>query len=175
LKYESDGGPGLADLASVLKGSVQAEKDLTMLLKTQLLFWLLAAPDGHAKNFSLRIFPQGRYALTPLYDVMSIWPVEGKGANQFPLAKVKLAMAVWGKNRHYHVKDIQRRHFNATAAKWFNRADAEQVIEEVLERIPTAVDNMASKLPPYFPARVAQSIFDGLRTSAALLGRMPKV
>ena len=49
LKYESDGGPGLSDIAGVLKGSAQAEKDLTTLLTTQLLFWMLAAPDGHAK------------------------------------------------------------------------------------------------------------------------------
>ncbi len=117
LKYESDGGPGLSDLASVLAGSVHAEEDLSTLLKSQLLFWMLAAPDGHAKNFSIRVLPQGRYCLTPLYDVMSIWPVEGAGPNQFSHFRAKMAMALLGKNRHYHFKDIQRRHFNSTAAR----------------------------------------------------------
>jgi serine/threonine-protein kinase HipA len=173
LKYESDGGPGLRDLASVLHGSVHAEKDLCALLKAQLLFWMLAAPDGHAKNFSIRVLPQGRYCLTPLYDVMSIWPVEGSGPNQFSRFEAKMAMALLGKNKHYHFKDIQRRHFNSTAAKCFRRNNAEHLIEEVLERTPIAIENMAHKLPAGFPVRIAESILDGLRGSAALLERMP--
>lgn len=174
LKYESDGGPGLADLAGVLSGSVQAEQDLATLLKSQVLFWMLAAPDGHAKNFSIRLLPQGRYSLTPLYDVMSIWPVEGNNASQFSHYKAKLAMALLGKNKHYHFKDVQRRHFNSTASKCFQRPDAEDLIEQVLERTTTAIDNVAKKLPKGFPEKVAESIFQGLRKSAEQLDRMPK-
>lgn len=174
LKYESDGGPGLADLAGVLSGSVQAEQDLATLLKAQVLFWMLAAPDGHAKNFSIRLLPQGRYSLTPLYDVMSIWPVEGNSASQFSHYKAKLAMALLGKNKHYYFKDVQRRHFNSTAAKCFQRTDAEDLIEQVLERTTTAINNVAKKLPKGFPEKVAESIFQGLRKSAEQLDRMPK-
>jgi serine/threonine-protein kinase HipA len=174
LKYESDGGPGLADLAGVLKGSIQAEKDLTTLLTTQLLFWMLAAPDGHAKNFSLRVLPQGRYQLTPLYDVMSIWPVEGNGPNQFSMFKTKMAMAILGKNKHYLFKDIQRRHFNNMAPRCFDRIDAEEVIVRVLEAAPRAIEAMGSRLPDGFPDWIAASVFKGLRQSAELLERMPK-
>ena len=173
LKYESDGGPGLADLAGVLSGSVQPEQDLATLLKAQLLFWMLAAPDGHAKNFSLRVLPQGRYALTPLYDVMSIWPVQGKGANQYSRFKTKMAMALVGKGKHYVVNDIQRRHFNAIAARYFHRSDAEDLITQVLERTPGAIDRVAARLPAGFPQAVAQALFTGLRQSAAALQRMP--
>jgi serine/threonine-protein kinase HipA len=174
LKYEADGGPGVADLATVLQGSTQAEKDLTTLLTTQLLFWMLGAPDGHAKNFSIRILPQGRYALTPLYDVMSIWPVEGNGPNQFSMFKAKMAMAVLGKNKHYHFKDIQRRHFNHMAAKCFSRKDAEAVLESVLEQVPNVIDTVGQLLPTGFPELVAQSIFTGLQRSAERLKTMPK-
>jgi serine/threonine-protein kinase HipA len=174
LKYESDGGPGLADLAGVLKGSIQAEKDLTTLLTTQLLFWMLAAPDGHAKNFSLRVLPQGRYQLTPLYDVMSIWPVEGNGPNQFSMFKTKMAMAILSKNKHYLFKDIQRRHFNNMAPRCFDRIDAEEVIVRVLEAAPRAIEAMGSRLPDGFPDWIAASVFKGLRQSAELLERMPK-
>jgi serine/threonine-protein kinase HipA len=174
LKYESDGGPGLADLAGVLSSSVHAQQDLSTLLKTQILFWLLAAPDGHAKNFSIRVLPQGRYALTPLYDVMSIWPVEGKAVNQFSRLEAKLAMALLGKNKHYHWRDIQRRHFNSTAARCFQRTDAEDLIEQVLARTPAAIDKVTSKLPKGFPEKVAESIFNGLRQAAHKLERMPK-
>ena len=174
LKYESDGGPGLADLAGVLKGSIQAEKDLTTLLTTQLLFWILAAPDGHAKNFSIRVLPQGRYQLTPLYDVMSIWPVEGNGPNQFSMFKTKMAMAILGKNKHYLFKDIQRRHFNSMAARCFDRVDAEDVIGRVLEAVPRAIEATGSRLPEVFQDWIAESVFKGLRQSAELLERMPK-
>ena len=164
LKYESDGGPGLSALAGVLKGSVQAEKYLTTLLTTQLLFWMLAAPDGHAKNFSIQVLPQGRCQLTPLYDVMSIWPVEGNGPKQFSIFKAKLAMAVLGKNKHYLFKDTQRRHFNNMAGKYFDRADAEDVIGRVLEATPIAIESMFSKLPKGFPNWIADSIFNGLES-----------
>lgn len=174
LKYESDGGPGLADVAGVLKGSIQGEHDLTTLLTTQLLFWMLAAPDGHAKNFSIRVLPQGRYHLTQLYDVMSIWPVEGNGPNQFSMFKAKMAMAVLGKNKHYLFKDIQRRHFNSMAGKYFDRVDAEDVIGRVLAATPKAIEAMGSKLPQGFPDWIAESVFKGLRRSAELLERMPK-
>lgn len=86
---------------------------------------MLAAPDGHAKNFRIRVLPQGRYQLTPLYDVISIWPIEGNGQNQFSLFMATLAMAILGKNKHYHFKDIQRRHFNNMVARCFDRVDAE--------------------------------------------------
>ena len=169
LKYEADGGPGMADIARVLAGSVNAEANLKNFIKTQLLFWMLAAPDGHAKNFSLRILPRGRYTLTPIYDVMSIWPVEGNGANQFSWYKAKLAMALQGKNRHYSFKDIQRRHFNATATKFFQRESAEDVIKEVLEDLEKAITAVAARLPIGYPERIAISVFEGLRRTAKIL------
>jgi serine/threonine-protein kinase HipA len=173
LKYESDGGPGLAELVGVLRGSVQAADDLATLLKTQLLFWMLAAPDGHAKNFSLRLLPEGRFRLTPLYDVMSLWPVEGDGAGQISRHKGRLAMALLGRRKHYHLKEVQRRHFNQTAARCFQRPGAEDLIEQVLAQTPQAIDSVAARLPAGFPAVVAERIFQGLKQSAALLARMP--
>jgi serine/threonine-protein kinase HipA len=174
LKYESDGGPGLSELAAVLRSSERAEQDLTTLLTSQVLFWLMAAPDGHAKNFSIHLLQAGRYVLTPLYDVMSIWPIEGGAANQYSLHKAKLAMAMLGKNKHYRFADVQRRHFNSTAAKCFLRADAEDVMERVLTRAPGAIEAVAARLPTGFPERIAATIFAGVARSAKQLGAMPK-
>ena len=61
-------------------------------MRAQIVFWLLVAIDGHAKNFSVFLTPGG-YKLTPLYDVMSASPYP-----QLSPHKIKLAMAV-GKNR----------------------------------------------------------------------------
>ena len=172
-KYESDGGPGIAAIAEVLAGSVNAQHDLKVFLKTQVLFWMLAAPDGHAKNFSLRILPLGRYELTPLYDVMSIWPIEGNGPAQFSWHKAKLAMAIPGRSRHYHFNTVQRRHFNAAAARFFQRDSAEDIVTEVLATLDATVAAVQERLPTDFPERVSQRIFDGLRRTARQLADSP--
>lgn len=174
VKYESDGGPGLAALATVLHGSERAQQDLTTLLTSQVLFLLMASPDGHAKNFSIKLLPAGRYQLTPLYDVMSIWPIEGGAANQYSRHDARLAMALLGKNKHYRLADVQRRHFNSTAAKCFLRGDAEDVIERVLARTTGAIEAVAARLPAGFSQRVAESIFAGVEQSAKQLGAMSK-
>ena len=49
-KYESDGGPGIVQIMNVLRQSLEPQ-DRATFFKTQLLFWMLAATDGHAKNF----------------------------------------------------------------------------------------------------------------------------
>ena len=71
-KYEADGGPGMEAIMKLLDGSVERDRDRFHFFMAQLLFWMLAAIDGHAKNFSLFIKPEGRYEMTPLYDVISV-------------------------------------------------------------------------------------------------------
>src|SRR3546814_10581590 len=51
-KYQSEGGPGMVDILNLLKGSDTPSEDQTAFLKAQLVFWLIGATDGHAKNFS---------------------------------------------------------------------------------------------------------------------------
>lgn len=82
-KYEEKGGPGIAEILDTLRGSDEAETDRSHFLAAQLLFWLLAAPDGHAKNFSLFLEPLGRFRLTPFYDILSAWPVTVKARVSF--------------------------------------------------------------------------------------------
>ena len=174
LKYEADGGPGVLDLARILHQSVSAREDLRTLLAAQLIFWMLAAPDGHAKNFSIHLLPEGRFRLTPLYDVMSIWPVEGAGPNQFSRHDTTLAMATIGKNKHYRRSTVRRRHFNATARLCGYGADAEDIVGFLLDSTPGVIARMEAQLPAGFPAKVAQPILRGLAASAAALEAMPR-
>ena len=62
MKYENDGGPGIVNIATLLRASVTPEQDVECFLKAQLIMWLLAATDGHAKNFSIRLMPGGRFS-----------------------------------------------------------------------------------------------------------------
>jgi serine/threonine-protein kinase HipA len=168
-KYEEKGGPGMNDILDKLRGSVDAEQDRNRFLATQLLFWMLAAPDGHAKNFSIRLLAGGAFALTPLYDVMSAWPVIGKGPRQLQWQKIKLAMAVRSKNAHYRMQDIQRRHWNTVAKRNAMGGDFEAVIEDILAKTPGVVEAVRARLPRGFPAEVAEPIFEGLLLQAKRL------
>ena len=172
LKYEADGGPGLADLSRVLQGSDSREADLTTLLQAQLLFWMLAATDGHAKNFSIRLLPQGRYRLTPLYDVLSAWPITGPRQNQLHEKKLKLAMALRGTMKHYRVAEITRRHFNTTAQQCGLGPNMEPIIADVVSMTPAAIERVGASLPKKFPAALFDSVTTRLQKAAARLARM---
>ena len=172
-KYENEGGPGVLDLARILQQSVDARQDIETLLASQILFWMLAAPDGHAKNFSIRLLAGGHYRLTPLYDVMSIWPVEGNGPNQWSWYKARLAMGLWSRSKHDAFRDVQRRHFNAMAPKCSYGADAEPLIQRLIEQTPGVIERVTAELPERFPDKVAERIFKGLQNSAARLETMP--
>ncbi|MGF6414658.1 type II toxin-antitoxin system HipA family toxin [Paraburkholderia sp. MM5482-R1] len=172
-KYENEGGPGVLDLARILQQSVEARQDIETLLASQILFWILAAPDGHAKNFSIRLLAGGQYRLTPLYDVMSIWPVEGNGPNQWSWYKARLAMGLWSRSKHDAFRDVQRRHFNAMALKCSYGADAEPLLQRLIEQTPGVIERVSAELPERFPGKVAERIFKGLQNSAARLDTMP--
>ena len=168
-KYENEGGPGLKALFATLRQSVNAEADMRTLMAAQVLFWLLRAPDGHAKNFSIRILPRGRFHLTRLYDVMSAYPVLGDGPNQWSPREIRLAMALLGKNRHYAMDGIRRRHFNDTAQKAGYAASAEPILEDILARTSSVIEEVQKNLPPGFSMRVADAILGGLAREAATL------
>jgi serine/threonine-protein kinase HipA len=169
-KYEERGGPGMSAILGVLRGSDVPEVDRKRFLAAQLLFWLLAAPDGHAKNFSIFIEPEGRYRLTPLYDIMSAWPVIGDGPNMFQWQKVKLAMAVRAKNAHYRMANIQRRHWNGVAKANGMGEDFEPAIEQFITRTPVVLEAVSARLPAGFPIAVSEPIFNGLLAQIKRLG-----
>ena len=172
-KYENDGGPGLQALFKTLRQSENAEQDMHTVMAAQLLFWLLGAPDGHAKNFSVHLLPGGRFQLTKLYDVMSAYPVMGDSPNLWSPFEIKMAMALLGKNRHYHMHNILRRHFNSTARKVGYADNAEPIIEDILQRTPSAIEEVNANLPPGFNQKVADTILGGVRDAAMKLAAMP--
>jgi serine/threonine-protein kinase HipA len=168
-KYEAEGGPSLTDIARILQSSEARDHDIATLLRAQLLFWMLAATDGHAKNFSLHLLAGGRYRMTPLYDVISAWPVTGAGPNHLDRNKLKLAMALRGNHTHYRIRDIQRRHFNTTAQRCGLGVDMEEIIGDVLANTPQVIEQVGTRLPAEFPIDVFDAITQGLRDAATRL------
>ena len=162
-KYQADGGPGIENVIDVLSGSERAALDRRNFYKAQMLFWLLAASDGHAKNFSIAHLSGNRYASTPLYDVLSAHPIIGRGAHHLAAQKVKLAMAVQSKERHYLLGQIQRRHWIAQGQRiGFAEADVEEMIGELTTRTKDVIDEVAALLPGDFPMDIAETIFNGM-------------
>jgi serine/threonine-protein kinase HipA len=162
LKYQSDGGPGIKNIMRLLLASSDPLKDRDTFFQSQILFWLLAAIDGHAKNFSIKIEAGGRYGLTPLYDIMSAYPLMDK--KQLEAKKIKMAMALQGKNNHYHWHELQRRYFLETAkAVNYSVKRAEYILDEMLEKVELVIAKVTHQLPIEFPTRISQSIFDGMR------------
>lgn len=160
-KYQSEGGPGIRQILQLLKSSDQPREDQMTFLKAQIFFWLLAATDGHAKNFSIFLYPGGGFRLTPLYDVLSLQP--HYAAHQVKRNRLKLAMSV-GDKRHYVLHTIQPRHFiqSAEQAGLPGRV-AETAMEELQEQIPAAMDEVAAKLPSDFPKQILRSIYAGMK------------
>jgi serine/threonine-protein kinase HipA len=165
-KYEADGGPGIRTIMGLLLGSSRADEDRRDFFKTQMLYWLLCAIDGHAKNFSLFLEAGGGYRLTPRYDVLSAFPVLGTARRMLSPKKVKMAMAVEGKNRHYLWRSILGRHWEETAKRCGLGSVFRDLVAELLDRTPGAVDAVASRLPKGFPDSVAGPALDGLRAAA---------
>lgn len=169
-KYQADGGPGIARIMDLLLGSDEATQDRANFFKTQIIFWLLAATDGHGKNFSIAHLPGGRYRATPIYDVLSAHPVIGKGKNQISPSKAKLAMAVRGSTNYYLIKQIQRRHWIAQAQQsGLGAVAAEQLIEAVAGRTAAVIEEVGQLLPKDFPRDIADAIFSGMRRQSAKL------
>lgn len=155
-KYQSDGGPGLKDILELLKGSDAPTQDLTMLLRASIVFWLIGATDGHAKNFSIFLGPGGRFRLTPLYDVLSAQP--SLDAKQIQPKALKLAMSV-GKSRHYTVNEILPRHLIQTAEiSGVGLAVVRSIFKDLAETFETAFNDVLKALPKDFPEQLTSSI-----------------
>ena len=175
LKYEADGGPGVDRIMALLDGSAERERDRYRFFMAQLLFWMLSATDGHAKNFSIFLRPQGAFEMAPLYDVLSVYPMLGEGPGKLSAHRARMAMAVRSKNAHWQVNKILLRHWQAVGARYGivspRGFGVDDLIEKAVQHTPAAVRRVQAQLPQGFPMEVAEPIFTGLLDAAQGLGR----
>jgi serine/threonine-protein kinase HipA len=166
-KYQRDGGPSVVDILTKLQESDDPLAAQAKVFKSQIIFWLMGATDGHAKNFSIFLRPGGRFELTPFYDVLSAQPAFD--AKRIPHRGFTQAMSL-GANPHYKILDIHGRHFVETAkAAGLGPAVIRQVLEDVLTAAPDAAAQALQKMPPDFPEPLHDSI------AAAIQVRLPRL
>ncbi len=166
-KYQSDGGPGIVQILQLLRGSDDPLSDQRALLKANIVFWLIGATDGHAKNFSVFLRPGGRFRLAPLYDVISAQPsVDSK---HLLWKNFRLAMS-FGTKPHYAMRQIAPRHFFQTAARAGMGKDVvPSIIGELHGEMDVAVNRVVADLPSGFPGKIADSISNGIRRRLRIL------
>lgn len=163
-KYEVDGGPGMEQCLAVLRGS-RNPQDASIFLLAQLAFWLLAATDGHAKNFSIFLHRGDAIELTPLYDVLSMWPYFGDAPSQFNRRKAGLAMGIKSTTKHYLVHTIAARHWHGLAGRNGGQALWQRMLA-LVDAVPEALARVQSLLPADFPPRTWERISNGMQEHA---------
>lgn len=167
LKYQNSGGPGMVQILNLLKGGDVPLEDQRTFLKAQVLFWLIGATDGHAKNFSVFLGPRGRFRMTPLYDVLSAQP--SLDQHQITWKDIKLAMSV-GDSRHYRLDEIEGRHFVQTAKRArLPETLVFEILSEISELVPKALALVEAKLPVDFPMEIHTSIARGVQSRLSKL------
>jgi serine/threonine-protein kinase HipA len=166
-KYNNDGGPGIRECLGLLAGSDYAEEDRLAFLKAQIVFWLIGATDGHAKNFSLFLTPGGRYRMAPLYDIMSLQP--NYAAKQLRRKEFRLSMAV-GDNRHYAMESILPYHFLEDAkAAGMAQDRVRSLFGSLGETIEGALERTVAIMPDDFPQLLVERIGDAMHKRSARL------
>ena len=155
-KYQNTGGPSIVDGLKLLQSADEPLKDQAAFFKAQIINWLIGATDGHGKNFSIFLRPEGRYGLTPSYDVLSAQPALDQ--KQIPRNKFKLAMSV-GKSRKCEILNIVGRHFIETGKEaGLGKTIMRQVVSELLEQAGKASEETVAKMPADFAGEIHQSI-----------------
>lgn len=158
MKYQTFGGPGIAQIMELLRESDTPIPDRETFFRAQIFFFLIGASDGHAKNFSLRLGRQGRFSLAPLYDILSVAPVVRAGRLQ--RKRYRLAMSVDG---HYGIDEIVPRHFEAEGrAAGLPRARALELLQDMANRLGSALERTLLAVG----AQVPQAVSDAIATDA---------
>ena len=159
-KYEMDGGPGMTRLLGLLEGSVVPEADGRSFLRAQIVFWLLAAIDGHAKNYSLRLLPGGRFRLAPLYDVVSVQPALTGG--EFPDDEALMSLAVGNTGLRAVARIEPHRFVESGRAAGVPARAVRDLFAELIETRAGAFENVRERLPEGFPPPIEVAVLEAI-------------
>jgi serine/threonine-protein kinase HipA len=131
IKYQSEGGPSLADCFKLIRDASSAPApDLIALLDAVIFNLLIGNHDAHAKNFSLLYMPDRSIRLAPLYDLVS--------TVFYPELTDRMAMKIGKqpKSSLIYSKDFDR-----------FAADAGLGVAAARARIPALADRLLEEIP----------------------------
>jgi len=132
-KYQSDGGPGVREIAQLLTTfSTAPVQDTNTFVRAIAFNWLVAGTDAHSKNYALLLSSESRVRLAPLYDLASALPYPGMR----PIG-LKLAMKIGGE---YSLRNIAARHWRRLAT------EVRQNPEELLATLRATAEVMPDRV-----------------------------
>ncbi|MEL4359224.1 MULTISPECIES: HipA domain-containing protein [unclassified Luteococcus] len=137
--YERDGGPHAKDVVEALATRAdEASRD--RFVDALVATYLLGAPDGHARNYSV-LLSGGAAQLAPLYDIASSLPydVDGEGI----MHQRKAAMSIGGERQFGMVRQAQWRRFFEINSLGVDRGLAR--VEDLAARLPQAVEQVKAQ------------------------------
>jgi serine/threonine-protein kinase HipA len=171
-KYQStveghETGPGIVDIMKLLQGSDTPNEDRAAFFRAQIIFWLIGATDGHAKNFSIFLRPGGGFRLTPFYDILSAQAAFDR--NQIPRKAFRLAMSI-GNSGKYELLEIAGRHFVETGRKaGLGPTTIGQLITDVVKRAGDAPQKALVRMPEDFDREIYASVAAAIEKRVPLL------
>jgi serine/threonine-protein kinase HipA len=128
IKYQNQGGPGIAAIMALLSGSSKPSEDRDRFMRAQAYNFVIGGSDAHGENYGLLLSTRGRFRLAPLYDIISILPYLDQRRDS------KLAMSVDG---HCRFDRLQPRHWEAQARAAGYSADRMLGhVRDILARLP---------------------------------------
>ena len=166
-KYQSDGGPGIVEIMKLLESSDEPQQDRADFFRANLIFWLIGATDGHAKNFSLALMPGGGFRMTPFYDVLTAQ--QALDSNALNRKQMRLAMRV-GNSNHYRFDKVFGRHFAQTAVKsGMSAKQAKDIIAGVQAQVENAIEATGADTADGGLDELQASVFAATRARSGLL------
>ncbi|MGJ6127412.1 type II toxin-antitoxin system HipA family toxin [Mycolicibacterium sp. Y3] len=165
-KYAADGGPSAITIAKLLAAHAD-QQDVDRFTDMVVAQYLLGAPDGHAKNYSV-ILLGNRVTLAPVYDVASVLPYNPNPASGLS----RVAMPIAGKSK-FGTVDL------ATIAKFADKAgtDPDRLVartREMAAALPDAIAAAAADIPTATLGDLATALRTGIRQQCATLDPPPR-
>ena len=150
-KYESLGGPGVAESMRLMRELSLTAADTLEFLRRLVFTFLVGNGDAHGKNFSV-LYRGGRAALSPMYDVMS--------TTVYPEVSKRMAMKIDGE---YSFKWMSRNKFLREAEKLgIARRTMEKEMDRMGRRIVKQAPLVMEKLSVRYPSACYARIVDGI-------------
>ena len=142
-KYESFGGPGVADLRHIAQSSGMTTSHNVNRLRDMLLYrWLVVDSDAHAKNYSWMFDDAGNVHLAPLYDSCSWLPYRRGMRTQ----DISMAMRM-GADTRIGTCDTPEALMSLADKLRRPRAEICERAAELADALPAALKDAAAALP----------------------------
>lgn len=161
-KYTSSGGPSAVDISQLLS-RVASQRDVDRFTDAVIAQYLLGAPDGHAKNYSV-ILDGEDVTLAPIYDVASMLPYPREAGSSLD----RVAMSIAGHNKFGDVKLKHLERFANNTGTSPERLVART--REMATQLPDAIADAAADLEAEGLIELRDSLIREVRALTATIG-----